>query len=642
MLRVMRNHRRAAYGRESGYEQISMPPVPLKDGVCPQADLVTAARKIWDEVISLGQAHGFRNAQVSVVAPTGTIGLVMDCDTTGIEPDFALVKFKKLSGGGYFKIINRAVPEALRTLGYGEAAIQAIITYAVGRGTLAEAPHINHRSLTAKGFTAEKIAAVEAGLASAFDIKFVFNKWTLGEEFCTGVLKLTVAQMNAAGFDLLSAIGFSKAEIEAANEHVCGTMTLEGAPGLKPEHLPVFDCASPCGKRGKRALSWQSHIHMLAAAQPFISGAISKTINMPNAATVAECREAYMLSWKLGLKANALYRDGSKLSQPLSAQLLADVDEDRDEAAEALAAAPQGRRAQIVAERIVERIIERVRLKAEREKLPNRRKGYTQKAVVGGHKVYLRTGEFEDGRLGEIFIDMHKEGAAFRSLMNNFAIAISLGLQYGVPLDEFVEAFTFTRFEPAGYVQGNEAIKNATSILDYIFRELAVSYLGRNDLAHVDPSQIGATVMGGGVAEDKREQKVPAPVLYADRYVSKGLTRGLHHKVVIVQDQAKLERISSAGSYESHGALAYALRTDDEEAPLGPLEVNARDGASAALNVSHHTMGLGAKLGKADLLAEARAKGYEGEACGTCGNFTLVRNGTCLKCDTCGGTTGCS
>ena len=645
MLRVMRNHRRAAYGRTNGYEQLSTVPVALQDGTCPQADLVAAARVVWDDVISLGQAHGFRNAQVSVVAPTGTIGLVMDCDTTGIEPDFALVKFKKLAGGGYFKIINRAVPEALRTLGYGESAISAIITYAVGRGTLAGAPHVNQKSLTAKGFTAEKIAAVEAGLACAFDIKFVFNKWNLGEDFCTGVLKLSAEQMSAPGFDLLTALGFSKTEIEAANEYVCGTMTLEGAPGLKPEHLPVFDCASPCGRKGKRALSWKSHIHMLAAAQPFISGAISKTINMPNAATIADCRQAYMLSWKLGLKANALYRDGSKLSQPLSAQLIADGDEDQEDAAEALAAAPQGRRAQIVAERIVERIIERVRLKAEREKLPNRRKGYTQKAVVGGHKVYLRTGEFEDGRLGEIFIDMHKEGAAFRSLMNNFAIAISLGLQYGVPLDEYVEAFTFTRFEPAGYVQGNEAIKNATSILDYIFRELAVSYLSRNDLAHVDPSEIGATVMGGGVADDKRGEKAAASsasILYADRYVSKGLTRGLHHKVVIVQDQPKSERISSAGSYETHGALAYALRTDDEHIPLGASDVNARDGSSAALSASHLTVSRGAKPGKAELLAEARAKGYEGEACGTCGNFTLLRNGTCMKCDTCGGTTGCS
>jgi ribonucleoside-diphosphate reductase alpha chain len=641
MLRVMKNHRRAAYGRESGYEQLSTAPVPLKDDTCPQEDLAVAAREAWDEVISLGQAHGFRNAQVSVIAPTGTIGLVMDCDTTGIEPDFALVKFKKLAGGGYFKIINRAVPEALKTLGYSEGAIAAITAYAVGRGTLADAPHINRKTLAAKGFSPEKIAAVEAGLPSAFDIKFVFNKWTLGEDFCISGLGLTSDAMNAPGFDLLSAIGFTAAQIEAANEHVCGTMTLEGAPGLRPEHLPVFDCASPCGKRGKRALPWQSHIHMLAAAQPFISGAISKTVNMPNSATVAECREAYMLSWKLGLKANALYRDGSKLSQPLSAQLLADDSGAQADAAEALAAAPQGRRAQIVAERIVERIIERVRLTAEREKLPNRRKGYTQKAVVGGHKVYLRTGEFEDGRLGEIFIDMHKEGAAFRSLMNNFAIAISLGLQYGVPLDEFVEAFTFTRFEPAGLVQGNEAIKNATSILDYIFRELAVSYLGRNDLAHVEPSNIGATVMGGGVAEDKPGQKPSAPVLYADRYLSKGLTRGLHHKVVIVQDDTTQERVGGAGTYETHGALAYALRAENE-VPLGPFDVNARDGTSAAFSATHLSVSSTARPAKAELLAEARAKGYEGEACGTCGNFTLVRNGTCLKCDTCGGTTGCS
>jgi ribonucleoside-diphosphate reductase alpha chain len=641
MLRVMKNHRRAAYGRESGFEQLSTVPVPLKDGACLQEELVTAARQTWDEVISLGQAHGFRNAQVSVIAPTGTIGLVMDCDTTGIEPDFALVKFKKLAGGGYFKIINRAVPEALGALGYSKDAIAAIAAYAVGRGTLANAPHINHKTLAAKGFTAEKIAAVESGLASAFDIKFVFNRWTLGEDFCTGVLGLNTAQMNAPGFDLLAAIGFTKAGIEAANEYVCGTMTLEGAPHLKPEHLPVFDCASPCGKRGKRALSWQSHIHMLAAAQPFISGAISKTINMPNAAAVDDCREAYMLSWKLGLKANALYRDGSKLSQPLSAQLLAEEDGETDELAETLTSAPQGKRAQLMAERIVERIIERVRLKAEREKLPNRRKGYTQKAVVGGHKVYLRTGEFEDGRLGEIFIDMHKEGAAFRSLMNNFAIAISLGLQYGVPLDEFVEAFTFTRFEPAGYVQGNEAIKNATSILDYIFRELAVSYLGRNDLAHVEPSNIGATVMGGGIAEDKPGQKTSASVLYADRYVSKGLTRGLHHKVVIVPDQTQCERIG-AGSHESHGALAYALRSEEDEVSVGSFDVNARDGTSAAFSATHLSVRSEVRPGKAELLAQARAKGYEGEACGTCGNFTLVRNGTCLKCDTCGGTTGCS
>ncbi|RUX84637.1 vitamin B12-dependent ribonucleotide reductase, partial [Mesorhizobium sp. M2A.F.Ca.ET.040.01.1.1] len=377
---------------------------------------------------------------------------VMDCDTTGIEPDFALVKFKKLAGGGYFKIINRAVPEALRTLGYSESQIAEIEAYAVGHGNLNQAPGINPSTLKAKGFTDEKIAALNAALKSAFDIKFVFNQWTLGADWVKETLGFTDEQLGDISFEMLPALGFSKKDIDAANIHVCGAMTLEGAPFLKDQHLPVFDCASPCGKIGKRSLSIQSHILMMAAAQPFISGAISKTINMPNEATVEDAKNAYMLSWKLALKANALYRDGSKLSQPLNASLLADGEEDEDEAVEQLIAAPAAQRAVQVTEKIVERVIER--LYRDREKLPNRRKGYTQKAVVGGHKVYLRTGEFDDGRLGEIFIDMHKEGAAFRAMMNNFAIAISLGLQYGVPLDEYVEAFTFTKFEPAGMVQG--------------------------------------------------------------------------------------------------------------------------------------------------------------------------------------------
>ncbi|MDX2086493.1 MAG: hypothetical protein SFX73_01530, partial [Kofleriaceae bacterium] len=470
MLRVIRNHRRAAYGQADGYEKLSVAPVPLDHAHCRDKRLVEAAMRSWDRAIELGQAHGFRNAQATVVAPTGTIGLVMDCDTTGIEPDFALVKFKKLAGGGYFKIINRSVPEALRALGYRESEIAEIEAYAVGHGSLRQAPAINHATLKAKRFTDDAIAKIEDGLASAFDIKFVFNKWTLGADFLTDKLKVPAHKLEEPGFDLLQYLGFSKREIEAANEHVCGAMTLEGAPHLKREHLPVFDCASACGRKGKRYLSVESHIHMMAASQPFISGAISKTINMPNEATVEDCKASYMLSWRLALKANALYRDGSKLSQPLNAQVLGeDIDEQEDVAEQIAAEKGMAARAGIVAERIVERIIERVR-NQEREKLPARRKGYTQKASVGGHKVYLRTGEYDDGRLGEIFIDMHKEGAAFRSLMNNFAIAISLGLQYGVPLEEYVEAFTFTRFEPAGLVQGNETIKNATSILDYIFR----------------------------------------------------------------------------------------------------------------------------------------------------------------------------
>src|SRR5690242_16514882 len=518
MLRVMRNHRRAAYGERTGYEQMTNPPVPLDHKACPDQALAEHAKRAWDRAHTLGEAHGYRNAQATVVAPTGTIGLVMDCDTTGIEPDFALVKFKKLAGGGYFKIINRAVPEALRVLGYGDSEITEIVAYAVGHGTLTDAPAINHDTLKAKGFTDEVIEKVEKALPTAFDIKFVFNKWTLGVDFLRE-LGIAPADRAAPQFDLLAHLGFTRREIDAANIYVCGAMTVEGAPHLKPEHYAVFDCANPCGRTGKRFLSVDSHIRMLAAAQPFISGAISKTINMPNEATVEDCKAAYILSWKLGLKANALYRDGSKLSQPLQSQLIADEEEEDDVQDNILSAfleRPAAARATGLAEKIVEKVVERIVVMRERERMPDRRKGYTQKAVVGGHKVYLRTGEYDDGRLGEIFIDMHKEGAALRSLLNNFAIAVSLGLQYGVPLDEYVDAFTFTRFEPSGPVQGNDSIKYATSILDYVFRELAVSYLSRFDLAHVKPSETGFDALGKG----EEEGKTPASAL-----VSRGLTR---------------------------------------------------------------------------------------------------------------------
>jgi ribonucleoside-diphosphate reductase alpha chain len=570
---------------------------------------------------------------------------VMDCDTTGIEPDFALVKFKKLAGGGYFKIINRAVPEALRTLGYSEAQIAEIEAYAVGHGTMAQAPAINHTTLKAKGFTDEAIDKIEKALPTAFDIKFVFNKWTLGEDFCRDTLGIKADDLASPAFDLLTTVGFTKREIEAANIHVCGAMTVEGAPHLKAEHYPVFDCANPCGRTGKRYLSVESHIRMMAAAQPFISGAISKTINMPNDATVEDCKAAYLLSWKLALKANALYRDGSKLSQPLNAQLIED-EECEDDLVEAFLDKPAAARATGLAEKVVEKIVERVTVLREREKLPDRRKGYTQKAVVGGHKVYLRTGEYDDGRLGEIFIDMHKEGAALRSLINNFAIAISLGLQYGVPLEEYVDAFTFTRFEPSGPVQGNDSIKYATSILDYVFRELAVSYLERFDLAHVDPSESGFDALGKGVEEGK-----PAP---ASQYVSKGLTRSRTDRLsVVTSREGTTSAVSSSplvgeggarnapgggskvtalhGRAETSGATALKAEPEAKLSPAQQLEtLNATDARAHA------------KLAASEKRAEARAKGYEGEACGECGNFTLVRNGTCLKCDTCGSTTGCS
>ncbi|WP_333793504.1 vitamin B12-dependent ribonucleotide reductase [Hyphomicrobium sp.] len=647
MLRVIRNHRRAAYGQTENYERLSVAPVPLDAQSCPDQRLVDAARMAWDLAIDLGQKHGYRNAQATVVAPTGTIGLVMDCDTTGIEPDFALVKFKKLAGGGYFKIINRAVPEALRVLGYRESEIAEITAYAVGHGTLAQAPAINHASLMARGFTPEIIAKIEASLGTAFDIKFVFNRWTLGDEFLTGKLAIPTEKLDDPSFDLLSHLGFSRKDIEAANEHVCGAMTLEGAPHMKPEHLAVFDCASPCGRKGKRYLSVESHIRMMAASQPFISGAISKTINMPNEATVEDCKASYMLSWRLALKANALYRDGSKLSQPLNAQVLGDDVDEQDEVAEQLTAdKPAVDRVLLTAERLAKRVTElehelKARSRRERERMPGRRKGYTQKASVGGHKVYLRTGEYDDGSLGEIFVDMHKEGAAFRSLMNNFAIAISLGLQYGVPLEEYVEAFTFTRFEPAGLVQGNETIKNATSILDYIFRELAVSYLGRNDLAHVDPREIvGETGLGSSDAaiDEQLDLNLPESVT---KVVSKGFMRGnlriaggrAHHAEET--DTVPMLKSELGGTYpavENATALhpsdgATALKTD--------TEVMYRRMMVAETQVVK-------TRSSTDRIAEARLRGYEGLACSECANFTMVRNGTCLKCDTCGATSGCS
>ena len=533
MLRVIRNHRRAAHGNAGGYEALAVNPVPLDHASCPQGDIVAHAKLAWDDALALGEVNGYRNAQTTVVAPTGTIGLVMDCDTTGIEPDFALVKFKKLAGGGYFKIINQAVPSALRALGYRESEIAEIEAYAVGHGSLSNAPGINASTLKAKGFTDEAIAKVEKALPTAFDIKFAFNKWTFGEDFIRDQLGIGAEAIAAPGFDLLQTVGFTKREIEAANVHICGAMTVEGAPHLKAEHYPVFDCANPCGKIGKRYLSVESHIRMMAASQPFISGAISKTINMPNDATVEDCKSAYLLSWKLALKANALYRDGSKLSQPLNSQLISD-DEDEDDAVEALYEKPMAARAAQVSEKIVEKLVERIVVMREREKMPDRRKGYTQKAVVGGHKVYLRTGEYDDGRLGEIFIDMHKEGAALRSFINNFAIAVSLGLQYGVPLEEYVDAFTFTRFEPAGPVQGNDSIKYATSILDYVFRELAVSYMSRFDLAHVDPNESGFDALGKGVEEGK-EQPEEAPHHHATKYLSRGLTRSRTDNLVIMR-----------------------------------------------------------------------------------------------------------
>jgi ribonucleoside-diphosphate reductase alpha chain len=586
MQRVLRNHKRAAYNvHHNEYENLSISPQGIDKKFCPDY-LLEEARKVSDEAVELGEKNGFRNAQVTVIAPTGTIGLLMDCDTTGAEPDFALVKFKKLAGGGYFKIINESVPLALKKLGYTDSETEDIIKYIKGNGSLIGCPNINPQTLTDKGFTMEVIKLIEKALPSVFDISFAFNKWTLGAEFCKTVLHYTDEQLDDYNFSILSALGFTKEQIEEANDYICGTMTIEGAPHLKQKHYSVFDCANKCGKKGTRFIAPEAHIKMVASIQPFISGAISKTINLPNTSTIEDIKKAYLLSWSLGMKANALYRDGSKLSQPLNT--VTDEAIEKREDGEITESPMQPTDIVKVAERIIHRYI------AKRRKLPYRRKGYTQKAKIGAHSVYLRTGEYDNGQLGEIFVDMHREGAAFRSLMNCFAISVSLGLQHGVPLDEFVDAFVFTRFEPSGVVVGNPTIKMTTSIIDYIFRELAVSYLGRHDLAHIDPEQIKAgTIDGPGKTEEDVEFN---------------------------EEEIFSERII--------------------EEPIQRLKTEFTIPATPNIKVIQATKSK-AKAEK-EKLKEAKLKGYEEDVCSNCGQATMVRNGTCLKCMTCGETSGCS
>jgi ribonucleoside-diphosphate reductase alpha chain len=504
----------------------------------------------------------------------------MDCDTTGVEPDFALVKFKKLAGGGYFKIINQSVPPALENLEYSPEAIENITAYATGWKTLAGTPGINQETLKERGFTPDSIASAEEAVQNSLSLEGVFNPWILGRDFVEKTLNIPEATWSLPGFSLLKHLGFSGEDIEAAELYACGTMGLEGAPGLKPEHYGVFDTATPSGKNGKRSIPWKAHIGMMAAVQPFISGAISKTINMPNSAGYEDVKGAYMLAWKSAVKAVALYRDGSKLSQPLSSSAPgADPLADAILAVERSlsAAGPSG--VSPIPENPASgehTSIRPIQTKVRRP-LPHRRSGYTQKAKIGGHSIFIRTGEYTDGALGEIFLDMHKEGAAFRSLLNSFAIAVSLGLQYGVPLEEYVDAFTFSKFEPNGMVQGHDYVKMATSVIDYIFRDLAISYLKRTDLGQVKPEDLNTTgtqdEVGSGPAGEK------------------------HHRV------------------------------------------HAKTGHKP--NVAGGDSGIPAPT-DADRAAQARIKGYEGDPCPACGSFTLVRNGTCMKCDTCGGTTGCS
>ena len=621
MLRVMHNHLTAVKGQSDGYKGLGVLPVPLDHQAVPQPDIATAAVKSFEQAYALGQKNGYRNAQVSVVAPTGTIGFAMDCDTTGVEPDYMLVKTKKLAGGGDLKIINQQVPVALKRLGYSPEQIEKIVVYTRGHGNLDNAPSINPASLDVFGFGPEQWERLAPVLTNCFHIVFAFNVWSLGEDFMRA-LNVPEHLIHNRGFNLLEFLGFDRAAIDAANQYCCGTLTVEGAPELDPAHLPVFDCANLCGEKGTRFLSPESHILMMAAVQPFITGSISKTINMPASSTIEDCLAAYKMSWELGLKSNALYRDCSKLSQPLGSGLsvLAGVN------IEALRAEKEDDTTRAET-RPVEAATRTVATPAHdrrgrRERLPDRRTGYTQKAVVGSNKVYIHTGEYEDGRLGEIFLDMHKEGAAFRSVMNNFAIAISIGLQYGVPLEEFVEAFTFTRFEPAGFVKGHDKIKNALSVIDYIFRDLGISYLGRNELAHTTASDKSAVRF----QTDVGEQTPATPPTY----------RG---------------PISQKAANQNPPANAKAT----DASPAGKSSVDSDDPNSSVISPSGTVTGQAAAESSPESVQQpesaqqemqvtdmARLMGFEGEYCTACGSMSMVRNGTCLKCVTCGETSGCS
>lgn len=648
MLRVIRNHRRAAYDApKDEYENLSVLPMPIDQQAAPQ-DILKAAQESWDRALADGEKHGYRNAQTTLLAPTGTIGLLMDCDTTGVEPDFALVKFKKLAGGGYFKIANQSIDPALRNLGYNEQQRKDILTYVLGTMSLENAPHINRDSLKAKGLNDEDIARIEAALPGVFELGFAFNHWALGAD-AINRLGFTMEQASAPGFNLLRALGFSNAQIEEANEVICGTQMVEGAPHLRKEHYAVFDTANKSGKKGTRFIHHMGHILMMAAAQSFLSGAISKTINMPNEATVEDVEDAYYESWKHGIKAMALYRDGSKMSQPLSNKSDTKLDEEavKQTVEEAVAAATAGKDAEIAAlqAKIAQLEAEKGKLAASsgamvpaqgqqqlpgmphvptRRRLPNKRHGFTQEARVAGHKLYLRTGEYEDGTLGEVFIDMHKEGAAFRSMINSFAIAISKGLQYGVPLQEYVDTFTFVRFEPQGMVSGHPNIKLATSVIDFVFRVLGMEYLGRTDLVQVPPAPIDQTGedadlhVGVGDSPAQRIASVDAPAV----------------------PTAPTTPVAPAPSSNGTVMSAAPAPVVQAAAPMAAASVvsplvgdqSATSANGSAATQAHMPSAIDQQLG--EMMGDA-------PFCDICGHVT-VRNGACYKCLNCGNSLGCS
>jgi ribonucleoside-diphosphate reductase alpha chain len=615
MLRVMRNHRRAVHGADQAdYEGVHHTVVSVDPAHCP-APLIEAARRSWDVAVETGDQYGYRNAQATVLAPTGTIGLLMDCDTTGVEPDFSLVKFKKLAGGGYFKIANQALDPALRSLGYTAEERAEIVTYAIGTMTLEGAPHIDRERLIERGFAEEDLAAVEKTLGGVFDVRHAFNGYALGDEAMER-LGFTRAEFTDPQFDLLTALGYTEREIQEANDVVCGRQTVEGAPHLREEHLAVFDTANRNGRNGKRYIHHTGHIKMMAAVQPLISGAISKTINMPNEVTVEDIEESYMLSWDLGLKAIALYRDGSKASQPLSSASNDQGVTDEEEPAELSDAIDNEVR--VVTGAFSDGVSPSQAyhgVTRPRFILPSRRTGWTQEARIGGHKVFLRTGEYGDGTLGELFIDLAKEGATLRGILSCFAIAVSKGLQYGVPLEEFVDTFTFHTFEPRGMVEGHPNIKMANSIVDYVFRALGLEYLGRSDLVQVPPQD--------------REFPEPPKGLAVDAGLQLELPETEMPPNAPISHPAVSEPAAPPGPNGKVGPGRNGHPAGNgHHADSTPMVTRTSSPGGASAQTSSINQALGSMMGDAPL-------------CDTCGHIT-VRNGSCYRCLNCGNSMGCS
>ena len=601
MLRVMGNHRKAAYD-SNDYVGISHDLLAIDQNLCPD-DLLKGAQDSWDGALELGEKYGYRNAQATVLAPTGTIGLLMDCDTTGVEPDFALMKFKKLAGGGYMKIANQSIGPALNALGYTEKETDEIIQYVIGSMSLDGSPFVNRETLKAKGLNEKDIDNIENSLPGAFEIQHAFNVFVVGEETMQR-LEISEEEYTSFDFNLLEKLGFTKTEIDKANKFICGTQTIEGAPYLKDEDLSVFDCANKCGKDGERFIHYMGHVRMMAAAQPFISGAISKTVNMPHEATIEDIENCYFESAGLGIKAIAIYRDGSKASQPLSASSDDGESEESD---------PQ-----------VSEIIENESMlmlgnyapgtsptKAyagttrPRFLLPERREGWTQEAKIAGHKVYLRTGEYPDGTLGEVFIDIAKEGATLKGVLGCFAIAVSKGLQYGVPLEEFVDTFTFQTFEPRGMVEGHENIKMSNSIIDYVFRALGLEYLNRTDIVQNPPQD--------SVKEDVSSEPIQNETLpQAEEQES--------------HQQAQIEEVESTNSSQTNTSQAEAQEVQFVTKVEEKETFESTDTATNSVTTVQEVLG--------DMMGDA-------PACPDCGHIT-IRNGSCYKCLNCGNSLGCS